>query len=469
VSSKSILVESLLVAEKAGYAIRSIEVGDDGTSSSELSMVERIEDSVLPVYKEYRGDVKARLSEDMIEFIDTVATMPDLEDILYMDIVISYDVEEFKEEFQSVSHKYVDRELTIDTYGGSGIPLNKDFVSRSKIEPKEYTAIFGKIDEDEVVFPYVKIIDKKGNVFSFSSGKNVDINLENRKVVSYDYEGYTIGDYISAHQKSHTDITFPVDENSLNIFERYHSTFCSYFGRYNSVEHEKSVYKKINTFCEYEIDATGRVDTREAIVSPDRTITGCKATTILEESEDGELPVDVKIMSSNDGNTITKRNEIADSCSSTTQIRDKHGEFIQSNTPSSVVVKTEGDYVQESRANFIKSDRVLMTGLVQVNGGFFTKKSFMIDAESIYIRGKQGIFMETDGYLHTKSESIYMGSRSSVSIVGGDFKDEDGNTIATPALVLDRQVIVFGESVAVVGADTVAISAPNISIPGLPA
>lgn len=436
-----------------------------GVTRSKLSMSDDIDGFLRPIYKEYRGDVSSSISEDDIEITETILSIPNLKDVIQLDMAIDYDTEKYKHEFKDVKHEFKNRKLTVDgseEKTGSTM-INSTLKSKSNSTFSDSRAIKGKHGSRNISITFLRAIDVFGNIFEFNAGDSKKITLGTSTSIDRKKKSFILEDSYEYTQESTFSSSLPTKTNNIHVQEKYGTEIIASYGKVNRKSYNIETIINTSTNTSYS-KGDGEIEAFEVHESPDFIFKGRKKAETYKES-DGEKPTHSITIESNDGNKISKEMIIS---GSPVEICTYKGQNSKSSTnigESEFSLNSSAQINFKGKSVMMQSDLMTVDSKLSVTKGFMTGGDFIVNAENIYLNAKKNMIASSNDSMQFSSGRIIMNaSKQFVAIGARNLTDKDGKSLSTPMLVLDKTSVLTSEFVGLVAADSAIISAKeNIS------
>ena len=427
-------------------------------------------ENLEPIYREYRGACSAALKDDGISLQNIPNGLPNISDLVYLDIMLNPDIDNFKINQSDVTSTYSNRKLSIN--GSSpDLCLNSELGTYVKLDFQSYSSGIATVNDKKHAIVYLKSITKTGDTVLFQAGKNNSLVMGKDITTSATKTDITLKEKSIIYQDSVSEIHLPVNMDSFYIQDRYHRQLISNFGKTIKKDYAETYENRINSFVKYDIDSASGISTGELHHSPSLNFIGSELRTTLN-SEEPFTPLHSFSMKDSNENSIVEKRTLNNDASIYTKISyNGKKATIYANTQEYVIDGVKSAIFNAQHSSF--NGDVTVVGKLNVGDGISSKGNFLVDAKSIQMQAKDSILLVTDGMLYTSSQHLYMKSDGDIALVGGSTNVNGSNE--KPMLIMsDKTVQLFGNSLSLIGINSaslqskelVSLSAKNISVPG---
>jgi len=425
-----------------------------------------------PIYREYRGSCNIGLEDDGITIESIPNGAPDMSSVVYLDIVLNPDIENFSLETGKISSSFRNRKLKV-IGDRKDLPIHEELNGYASIEFNKYSAGIASFNDKKYAIVFFKAITKNGDTILFQSGKKSTLSLKEDISVSVDKTDVTLENKTIINQENVSEIHLPTSENSFYIQDRYHSQMISNFCKVSQKDYVETYNSKINTFVKYEIDAESGIQTRETHNSPLYYYNGTSMFISLEESQ--FKPEYSFIIKDKSGNSIsTSRTLDEDSKETVTFSFGSKRSFKSFGTKAYVVDGLDSSTFNTKKAFF--NGGITIKSKLNVGDGIFTKGNLIVDAKTVQIKADSSLSFLSEGTIYASGSLVYLKSDGKLALSGTakTYNDSTKNTVAPMLIISDEQIQLYGESLSLIGKKRanlqselfVGLSAKNISVPG---
>ena len=419
VGDSDISIISEQISQKTKGTIYISGVAEDGEGYSQNSIMRTTDKEVFGVLHEFKGDVVEGLSNIGITEMTIPLEIRELDDIVYMMLVLDENIDDYKINTKEVSHKYKESSLKISGEKGEDLTINKE-LRRSidlKMDNFKYSSGVAIIDGDRKPITYLKAVSIRGDILEFGAGERTQSTKNAKDMVLQDKQEVVLGNATKYTQGNITNKHFPIDEESTDIKIFYGDSTSLKYGRDTVLITEESKQVTVDHTIETKLEKIGKITPRYQMNTPKFIMNGAYAKYTYAEPTKGKNKFDVYLswdMTTSSGNNHLSMSSQTGALDFNSVNKKKKSRFHLG--PNSGIVSTEGTIVLLSDRLEAKNKRTSFYGKTYFRKGIDVIGDFTINADNIIFRATKSIVLDATASMVLRGKAMFFSFSDNFSL-----------------------------------------------------